>query len=516
MVGSFEGTVDFDPGPGTTNKTAATSRDIFIAKYSPAGGLIWVDQVGGTGDDDGFGISLDGTGNVWVTGSFIGTVDFDPGPGTANLNSGAGFAPFVLRLNNNGGFSGVVGSTTPNFGRNQALAIANDNQGNAYITGEIGANGVFGGTTLTPTGNTDVFVAKVTPTGSNLAFTWTKSFPSAGGAPISQGNSIATDTQGNVYVSGMFAGTVNFPTPLTSAGNQDIFVAKLSQATGTTVTAQRFGGAQYDVGDSIVVDASQNSYLSGHYEGTVAFGGATAPLTSPAGGGIFVLKLNSSLQPLSATDLRASSQLVGFIGGSALAVDPVGTGVLVAGNFTGTAQPGGISLTSAGDTDVLIAQISSSGVVTGAQRGGGVGSDLVGGIAANPSGAIALVGQYSGTATFGASTLPNLGTQNMFVAQLSATPNPVAPHSVDGDFDGDGKTDYSVYEPKSGKLYIKPSNGSNPYFLQFGPTNNVPVPGDYDGDGKADYGVYEPSSGKLYIKPSNGSNPYFLQFGPTN
>ena len=89
-AGSFQSTVDFDPGPAIYNLTAVSSfggNDIFISKLDASGNFLWAKQLGGVLDDAGFSIAVDGNGNIYTTGYFTGTADFDPGPGTYNLNS---------------------------------------------------------------------------------------------------------------------------------------------------------------------------------------------------------------------------------------------------------------------------------------------------------------------------------------------------------------------------------------------------------------------------------------------
>ncbi|MCH8890811.1 MAG: hypothetical protein IH827_07025, partial [Myxococcales bacterium] len=86
-TGFFLGTADFDPGPGTFNLTSAGSVDVFVQKLDTAGNPVWAVGMGGTGTDQGLGVAVDGAGNVYTSGFFQGTADFDPGPGTFNLTS---------------------------------------------------------------------------------------------------------------------------------------------------------------------------------------------------------------------------------------------------------------------------------------------------------------------------------------------------------------------------------------------------------------------------------------------
>ncbi|MFC2111335.1 SBBP repeat-containing protein [Bacteroidota bacterium] len=97
-TGSFYGTVDFDPGSGTTNLTSAGSGDIFIQKLDASGNLLWIKQMGGITFDIGYSITTDNSGNIYSTGNFEGTADFDPGSGIANLTSVGNYDIFIQKL----------------------------------------------------------------------------------------------------------------------------------------------------------------------------------------------------------------------------------------------------------------------------------------------------------------------------------------------------------------------------------------------------------------------------------
>ncbi|SVD84029.1 uncharacterized protein METZ01_LOCUS436883, partial [marine metagenome] len=84
-TGWFYNTVDFDPGAGTANLTADSGYDVFVSKLDSSGDLVWAKNFGGTEYAKGFSVAVDSSGNVYTTGDFRGTVDFDPGAGTANL-----------------------------------------------------------------------------------------------------------------------------------------------------------------------------------------------------------------------------------------------------------------------------------------------------------------------------------------------------------------------------------------------------------------------------------------------
>jgi hypothetical protein len=299
-TGFFEGTVDFDPGAGTTTLTSAGSADVFVSKLDSSGALVWAKSFGGASNDVGRSIAVDSSGNVYTTGFFEGTVDFDPGAGTSNLTSAGGADVFVSKLNSSGVL--VWAKSFGGASLDVGISIAVDSSGNVYTTGYFQGTADFdpgaGTSNLTSAGDFDIFVSKLDSSGN---FVWAKSF---GAAAVDTGNSIAVDSSGNVYTTGIFAGTVDFDpgagtTTLTSAGSVDIFVSKLDSS-GALVWAKGFGGASLDVGNSIAVDSSGNVYTSGYFNGTADFdpGAGTSTLTSAGGADIFVLKLTSSGEAL--------------------------------------------------------------------------------------------------------------------------------------------------------------------------------------------------------------------------
>jgi len=104
-TGFFDNTVDFDPGIGTHYLTAIGGHDIYIQKLDSSGALLWVKSFGGNLDDIGWSIALDNLGNIYSTGSFNSTVDFDPGPGNSFLTTTAMSQDvYIQKLDSNGNF----------------------------------------------------------------------------------------------------------------------------------------------------------------------------------------------------------------------------------------------------------------------------------------------------------------------------------------------------------------------------------------------------------------------------
>ncbi len=232
-TGSFESIVDFDPGTGTFNLTSTGNSDIFISKLDQSGNFIWAKIIGGTDADFGYSIAVDASGNVFTTGNFNITVDFDPGPGTFNLTSaGNSNDIFISKLDAAGNFVWAKAMGGWNFDWSYSIAV--DASGNVFTTGSFEGTADFdpgpGTFNLTSAGIQDIFISKLDANG-NLV--WAKVM---GGTQNDQSISIALDASGNAFTTGYFNGTADFDPGagtfnLTSAGNSDIFIIKLGNIT---------------------------------------------------------------------------------------------------------------------------------------------------------------------------------------------------------------------------------------------------------------------------------------------
>ena len=130
VSGSFTGTEDFDPGPGTLELTSAGMSDMYVCKFDAGGSLIWARQMGGVGNEGDVqpGLATDSAGNVYTTSAFSGPSDFDPGAGTFELT---GSGAFVSKLDTNGDFVWAAAFT----GWATGHSVAVDGGGNVYCAG---------------------------------------------------------------------------------------------------------------------------------------------------------------------------------------------------------------------------------------------------------------------------------------------------------------------------------------------------------------------------------------------
>ena len=487
VTGSFTGTVDFDPGPGVTTMTSAGNTDIFIEKLSATGDLIWAARLGGSGADIGYGVTVDGSGNVYATGSFSGTADFNPGAGTANLTSNGGTDAFLVKLDSSGTYvwAKAIGGSDADIGH----GIAVDGSGNVYATGSFSSTADFdpgaGVINLTSNGGTDVFIEKLDSSGT---YVWAKAL---GGSANDIGNGVAVDGSGDVIAAGSFSGTADFDPSVnvrnrTSAGASDIFVLALNasgddlanhaptvsgipdQALTTNITTIPIAGFFTDPdSDSLTYTATQEDgsalpvWLSlnsstGIFTGflPIGFAGLRLKVTASDYFGASVTSAAFNL-----TTLSPAGFPLGLGGGNVTAIATDGSGnVYVTGNYRGTVDfdpgVGTANLTSNGGADVFIEKLDSSGAYVWAKTFGAADLDRAEGIAVDNSGNVVVTGYFHDTVDFdpGAGTYSlSASVQDIFVEKLDSSGAFVWAKSFVGSTVGVGS---GVAMDGSGNVYI--------------------------------------------------------------
>jgi hypothetical protein len=400
-TGAFQDTVDFDPGAGVTNLISAGESDIFITKSDASGSLIWAKQMGGIGSDQGSSITVDPNGNIYVTGFFSLTADFDPGTGSFDLTSNGETDIFICKLDNAGDF--VWANQHGGNGIDIGVSITVDANGNVYTTGEFEGTIDFdpgtGVENLISAGAKDIFISKLDVSGD---FVWAKQLGNAADDFV---KSIASDNNGNVYTTGYFEGTVDFDpgtsvNNLSSAGDYDIFISKLDGA-GDFVWSKQFGGTDDDRAYSLAIDAGGNVYTTGLFVGTADFdpGNGIVNLTSAGGSDIYVSKLNALGDFVWAKQIESSD----FDAGQSITVD-ANSNVYTTGYFQGTADfdPGAsaFELTSDGGLDVFVSKLDDSGDFVWAKRFGGSLGDRSRSISVDPNQNLYTAGFFLGDVNF--------------------------------------------------------------------------------------------------------------------
>ena len=216
---------------GYTASSGEGGYDAIIAKYDNSGTIQWQRTLGGTGDDRGYGIAVDSSGNVYIIGY------------TDNSGTGSNDA-LIAKYDTDGLFKWQRTFGNPNVNVNlnveNGVDIAVDGSGNVYISGSTNSSGA---------GDYDAFIAKYNTSGTLL---WQRTL---GGANADVGYDIAVDSSGNVYIAGY--------TQSAGAGGQDVFIAKYN-TDGDYQWQRSLGDTSDDQGWSIAVDGSGNVYITGY------------------------------------------------------------------------------------------------------------------------------------------------------------------------------------------------------------------------------------------------------------
>lgn len=347
LAGTFQGTVDFDPGTGVSTRTALGSvanpaaYDVFLAKYNDQNALLWVLSFGGPLSETVRGLTVDSAGYIYITGSYESRVDFNP------------------------------------------LGVP------AIATGAQEKN---------------TYIAKYSPAGRLL---WLRTFarPSAP-APLAtdfdEGLDLAVDTAGNVFACGQFSGTVNFDSSGVSgigntftapAGAKNLWYASFDP-TGAFRFAQTLGGLVDDAATGIRVGSDGSLFVAGYYSGSVNFDptAVATPQTAVGGRDAFVAKYDGTTHAL---------QWVTAFGG--LLDDQVEPGALalnaqnqpiVGGSFSGSLSIGANRLTSNGGVDAFMVMLDQAGAVRAASNIGGVGDDHIRKLRLDSAGAMYICGDF--------------------------------------------------------------------------------------------------------------------------
>ena len=388
----------------------------------------WAVKMSGSDWEQGNAIETDNSGNIYVTGQFKQTVDFDPGPSDYFLTSSGNQDIFVCKLNEQGGlvWAKQMGGTGEDFGK----GIQVDSDGNVYVTGKfkdvVDFDPSTGITNLTSEGMSDIFVTKLDAYGNLL---WVKQF---GGIDDDYGFAISLDSQNNVYTTGYFSATSNFTSgnSLTAFGGYDIFINKLT-SNGNYVWTKQFGGNGYDIGYSIFVSGG-NIYSTGQFQNSADFdpSGNTQIFTAPGLNisDIYISNIDTSGNFVWAKQISGT----GNDNGQGISADLFGNVYLI-GRFESTIDfdpnTGIFPMTALGTIDIFVMKLTTSGNLAWAKQFGNNGIEIPYGIMNDLAGNVYTTGYFSGTVDFD----PGNGTFNLEFTQ-SQDDCFISQLSEDGDF----------------------------------------------------------------------------------
>ena len=361
IAGTFEDTVDFDPGPDTCFLISNGTYDNFIMKLDTAGNYIWAKSFGGSLNEAALELRIDLAGDIYLIGDFQDTVDFDPGNGV-DLKISLGHSDcFILKLNTDGEYIWV--KTFGGIDVDQGLSISIDSLNNIIAGGYFGDTVDFdpgpGIYNQTSNGMCDIYILKLDANGN---FMWVKS---CGGTSNEHCQSIRIDQNQDIILSGYFMGSCDFdPGPgiynKTSNGLSDIYILKLD-AMGNFIWNKTIGSAFMDIGGYLTVNNNGSIYLIGTNQNDTDFdpGPDSVIVYSQGGFDIFILKLDLNGNFVWVKNMGGAF----YDGGSELCVDKLGA-IYSVGSFGLTVDfdPGSLyyPLVSEGNKDAFIQKINSS------------------------------------------------------------------------------------------------------------------------------------------------------------
>ena len=465
--GDYTASIDLDPGSGTAMHSNSGGADPFVQRLDANGNYIWSKSWG----NGGYGnvildVAEDKYGNLYFTGSYGGTLDFDPGSGVFNLTSVLYIDYFILKLDSNGNFLWAI--SMGGSDNDQGTSILVDENLNIYTAGVFSTTVDFdpnvGVSNLTSKGSIDAFIQKLDSSG-NLV--WVYGY----GDWIADGvANLSLDGLGNIYVSGTFTGNVDFDFSLgvdTLNGNYDVYVLKID-TNASFQWVKYFNGPAIEVfATDMKVDKNDNIYLVGGFGYNNMPGGAVVDF-DPSN--LVLNKMNMGEEDIFEVSLDANGNLrwVNVIGGAyndrgmGLALDNFGN-VFFVGSYEGS-----VDFDTGPGVDILSTYAVWPGVYTnrlymhavdtnGLHQwalyfGGDVGNTA--NISVNNSDELLLNGSYKGGGgdfdpNSGSAILPSYGLgDDAFILKFNSFPVNVEIQNLNNNF--------SVYpNPVSDIIYIQ-------------------------------------------------------------
>ena len=349
VTGSTEGDLD-----GNTN---SGGQDIFLVKYDSSGTKQWTKQLGTSGNDYGWSVTTDTSGNIYVTGGTSGGLDGNTSSGESDI--------FLVKYDSSGTkqWTKQLGTSSNDYG----YGVTTDSSGNIYVTGWT-YGGLDGNTS---SGYDDIFLVKYDSSGTKQ---WTKQLGTSG---QDEGHGVTTDSSGNIYVTGQTSGGLDGNT---SSGSDDIVLVKYNSS-GTKQWTKQLGTSSIDSGGGVSTDSSGNIYVTG----TTHRG--LDENTNSGSFDIFLVKYNSSGTKQWTRQLGTSSGE----GGIGVITDSSGN-IYV----TGLTYGGLDGNTNLGSSDIFLVKYNSSGTKQWTKQLGTSGLDEGNGVTTDTSGNIYVTGGTSG------------------------------------------------------------------------------------------------------------------------
>jgi hypothetical protein len=373
------------------------------------GNCIWSSGFGSPTDDLAYSVAADDDGYVFLGGYFgydeDDTIDFGGEP----LASAGGNDVYIAKFDPEGEheWSYHFGDA----GTNVLQQLVTDSTGAVIATGLFAGTMDFGGDPLPSASiiTSDVFVVKLESDGTHA---WSYNF---GDEDSDNGTAVCVDGNDNVIFAGRFTGTIDFGDGDWTASNDDVFVAKFTSG-GDIDWSRAFDGDDLiQAPNGITTDASDAVIFTGQFQGRVDFGGKTLDSTDSSEDA-FIVKLDAEGDHVWSYRYGDGEYQALF------GVEATDEGSIVAvGTMAGNLDfDGKNALESMGDTDAFVVKLDSGGMVEWAQRFGDEEAQFGDDVAIDADGNILLTGRFQGIIDFGGGPLLSAGSEDVFVAKLTA------------------------------------------------------------------------------------------------
>lgn len=408
IAGMLEYDTDF--GNGLILSSAGV-HDIFLAKYSPTGRLVWAKRAGGKGGDKIQSIALDGFGNIFAVGEFEDTCYWEsimkttPGPEVNNM--------FIAKYDTSGNVTWVKTLSTTGVIHSRGYGVSCDESGNVYACGGTKGDTYFEGNYLfTSNGDYDGTIVKFD---SNGNYIWGRRL---GGAESDKAYAIASDRNGFVYVTGYFVGTAEFSSSvdLTGNGHTEIFLAKYNADNGNLDWAKMAGDTGFDRGWDVMVNINGNIVITGEFQ-TGYFG--TNQAYSRGNQDMFVAAYDSNGDNLWAVDGGGVEDDIG----RGITHDNAGN-VIVVGDYAvaGIFTPD--TIYGNGFADIFIASYSADGQnLNWIRSAGGLDSDRGRGVGVDNANNVYVCGEFIDSIRFGNTNIIGDTLLDAYLTKISTTTN---------------------------------------------------------------------------------------------
>lgn len=435
--GDFSNTVNLDFNGGTQNFTSQGAEDAFVARYDAAGAFMWVRTFNGANSQHAYNITCDDSSNVYITGTFKGSMDVDPGSAATLVNAlGTYDNVFIVKLNPLGDL--VWYRTIQSSGQQIVSDIEVDKTGNIIVSGYFSGTVTFNyfpstsGAVLSTSSGYEGFVMKLRPNG---VFNWVLKISSQYAPnPFCYVFAAAIDTAGTIYTCGKGAN---------AAGNFDAIINRIDSS-GSNITGVKLSNAQECSFNDMALDSAAHLCLTGYYSGTLDFdpGAAIVTSTASAGKDMFVLKLDTnwtytwhqaiggngpdegrSIVADQHSNLHVSGNMYydPAIGTSTIDFDP-GSGIF---NLSGKKYE-----------DLFFLDLATDGSFINAKVIGGISSDFVFESSLSPANELYTIGLYSDSVDFNppfnATLFGGNSQQSNFILKqnFSSAPTGIAKHNT--------------------------------------------------------------------------------------